>query len=89
MQPQREHSSNITQIMQSYLSTKKMNDMHSPVMGNSNEFTSMLFSIGVISLELKRLEFADGVYLGKKEVNHEEIAKRVSEFRDVGLRNGI
>ena len=52
-------------------------------------FMSNLFSVGVICLELKRLEFADKVYNKKKEVNYEEVARRVEEIQDGRLRKGV
>jgi hypothetical protein len=48
-----------------------------------------LFSVGVISLELKRLDFADTVYNKKRELNIEDIRSRLMEFRDGKLRRGI
>ena len=41
------------------------------------EFLSNLFSIGVIALELKRLEFADSIYIRKREINAEEVGRRL------------
>jgi hypothetical protein len=54
-----------------------------------SEFLSNLWSVGVISLELKRLDFADSIYTKKREINHEEIARLVGEFRDPKLRLGV
>lgn len=48
-----------------------------------------MFSVGVISLELKRLDFADTVYNKKRELNIEDIRSRLMEFRDGKLRRGI
>jgi hypothetical protein len=45
--------------------------------------------VGVISLELKRLDFADTVYNKKRELNIEDIRSRLMEFRDGKLRRGI
>lgn len=45
--------------------------------------------MGVISLELKRLDFADTVYNKKRELNIEDIRSRLMEFRDGKLRRGI
>jgi len=37
-------------------------------MESFNEFLSNLFSVGVICLELKRLDFADAIYSKRREV---------------------
>jgi hypothetical protein len=47
-------------------------------MESVNEFLSNLFSVGVIALELKRLDFADGIYSKKKEVMYDEIDRRLN-----------
>ena len=67
----------MTKIIETYPSPEKLNSLLSPRLSSFNEFLSNLFSIGVIALELKRLQFADNIYIKKKEINHEEIAKRI------------
>ncbi len=75
--------------MQSYPSPEKLTAALSPKVVSFNEFLSNLFSVGVISLELKRLDFADTVYNKKRELNIEDIRSRLMEFRDGKLRRGI
>ena len=57
--------------MQSYPSPEKLASLASPKMEALNEFLSNLFSVGAIALELKRLEFADGIYSKRKEVQYD------------------
>ena len=47
-------------------------------MEDYKDFLSNLFTIGAIALQLNRLEFADGIYVKKKEVNYEEINHRLA-----------
>ena len=70
-QPETEKTDNITRLMQSYPSPEKLASLASPKMEALNEFLSNLFSVGAIALELKRLEFADGIYSKRKEVQYD------------------
>jgi hypothetical protein len=45
--------------------------------------------VGVIALELNRLDFADSIYHRKREVNYEEVRSRVKDFKDEKLRRGL
>ena len=83
------HSDEHSHLMLGYPSPEKLRTAYSAKTEEVNMFMSNLFSVGVICLELKRLEFADGVYSKKKEVSYEEVARRVEEIRDLRLRQGV
>jgi hypothetical protein len=59
----------VNSLLLHYPSPEKLRAAHSNKCEDYKELLSNLFSVGAIALELKRLEFADGIYLKKREVN--------------------
>jgi hypothetical protein len=86
---QSSHADPLTSLLLHYPSPEKLRAAHSSKCDDYKEFLSNLFSVGAIALELKRLEFADGIYLKKREVNYEEVRGRIAEVADERLRKGL
>jgi hypothetical protein len=72
-----DHTDAITSLLLQYPSPEKLRTAMSSKLEDFKEVLSNLFSIGVMALELNRLEFADGIYTRKKEVNYDEIKLRL------------
>jgi hypothetical protein len=83
------HSDPLTSLLLHYPSPEKLRTAYSSRCEDYKEFLSNLFSVAAIALELKRLDFADGIYLKKREVNYEEIRVRLGEFGNERLRKGL
>lgn len=60
-----------------YFSPEKLEKVHNVVGGSLDEFTSDLFSLGMVVLETVHLEYMDDVYK-KKEVNYAVLSGKVN-----------
>jgi hypothetical protein len=72
-----------------YPSPEKLSAAYDNKLQDYDEFLSNLYTIGIISLEVNRLEPADNVYIRKREINYGEIKNRLLEFRSERLRKGV
>jgi len=73
----------------SYPSPEKLSTAYGSKLNTYDEFSSNLFSVGVIGLEIYYLEFVESIYSKKKDVNLEEVRSRVKKFKDEKLRRGV